>query len=53
MENDECRMKWKNGRIEEPKNGKMKWKVENDELVSSFSSFSIYGNEYEEYVFCQ
>ena len=32
MKNDELRMKWKNGRIEEPKNRRMKWGMKNDEL---------------------
>jgi hypothetical protein len=44
MTNDEL-----NGRIEEWIN---EFRMVNDGLVSSFFSLSIYGNKYEEYVFC-
>ena len=32
MKNNELRMKCRNGRIEKPEKGKMKWGMKNDEL---------------------
>ena len=55
---EEWNVKWQmmncewNERMEELKNWRMKYKMINDVLVSSFFSLSIYGNKYEEYVFC-